>query len=73
MHFSDRFDQCVELFLWRSQTRILLIQREVGTEIVNTQEITPVSINDPDEGMSRVVFNAEGILMNVHQIEVLQN
>jgi hypothetical protein len=73
MHFSGPFDRCVELFLSRSQTRIPLIQREMGTEIVNKQEIAPVSINNPDEGMSWVVFNAEGILMSAHQIDVLQN
>jgi hypothetical protein len=39
----------------------------------SVQEGAAVLINEPDEGIDRVVLNAEGFLMNGHQRELLQN
>jgi hypothetical protein len=30
-------------------------------------------MNEPDEGMNLAIFNAEGILLNDYQMEVLRN
>jgi hypothetical protein len=35
------------------------------------QEIVTISMNNPDEGINLVIFNAQGFLMNDHQMEVL--
>jgi hypothetical protein len=37
------------------------------------QEIATVPMNEPDEGMNMMVFNAEKFLTNDHQMKVLQN
>jgi hypothetical protein len=37
------------------------------------QEITTALMNEADEGMNLVVFNAEGFLIINHQMKILQN
>jgi hypothetical protein len=37
----------------------------------SVQEIATVSMNEHHEAMNLVIFNAEGFLMNNHQMEIL--
>jgi hypothetical protein len=39
----------------------------------SVQEVATVSMNEPDKGINLVIFNADGLLMNDHQMEVFQN
>jgi hypothetical protein len=49
------------------------LQGYLRDRLDSIREIARVSMNESDEGMNLAIFNAEGLLLNDHQMEVLRN
>jgi hypothetical protein len=54
-----------------SQNRIL--QGYLRDWFDSVREIVTVAIDEPDDGMNLAIFNAEGALLDDHQLEVFRN
>jgi hypothetical protein len=37
------------------------------------REIAPVAMGEPEDGMNVAIFNAEGALLDDHQLEIVRN
>jgi hypothetical protein len=48
-------------------------QGDLRDRFDSVREIATVAMNEPDGGMSLAIFNAEGALVNDHQLEVIHN
>jgi hypothetical protein len=54
-----------------SQNRTL--QDSLRDPLDSVREITTVAMYEPDDGMNLAIFNAEGAMLDGHQLEVVRN
>jgi hypothetical protein len=59
----------IDFILWQKKT----LRGYLKDRLYFLQQIGIVSMNESDEGMHLAVFNAEGLLLNDHQMEVLRS
>jgi hypothetical protein len=62
-------DDIIALILSQNGT----LQGDLRDRFESIREIATVSMNEGDEGMNMAIFNAKGILLNNHQIELFRN
>jgi DNA polymerase III delta prime subunit len=60
--------EIIALLLSKNKT----LRRYLRDRLNSVREIANVSMNEPDEGMNLAIFNAEGPLLEDHQMEVLR-
>jgi hypothetical protein len=61
-------EQLIALILTRNET----LRDYLRPRLEAVREIAIISMDEPDEGMNLAIFNAEGALLNDHQIEALR-
>jgi hypothetical protein len=62
-------DEIIAFILFQNGT----IQGDLRDRFESIREIATVSMNERDEGINMAIFNAKGILLNNHQMELLRN
>jgi hypothetical protein len=66
-HNND-IEQLIAYILHENKTLCRYLKQKLDV----VREITTVSMNESDEGMNLAIFNAEGIALNHHELEVLE-
>jgi hypothetical protein len=62
-------EEIIAYILSRNRTR----QGYLRDRLDSVREIATVATDEPDNGMNLAVFNAERVLLNDHQLEIVRN